>query len=103
MNDSPVERAIRDASRDRSLATELLEQANLQELHSLCQKMINERETLARGFNATVQAWTLIDDKSPAQASPDSVAAVERIATEAMQFAREVVQAMKEKDGKAKR
>jgi hypothetical protein len=89
---APIDRAIRDAAKDRSLADELLDAANLQELHTLCRRMIDERETVAKGFNAVVQAWSLIDDKG---SSPDSVAAVERIATEAIQFAREVVQALK--------
>ncbi len=98
MNDTPppIERAIKDATKDRSLADELLQAADLRELHTLCKRMIDEREALAKGFNAVVQGWSMIDNKGPSTSDPDAIAAIERIATEAIQFAREVVQAMKQ-------
>ena len=91
------ERALRDGAKDRALADELFQSAKLQEMHTLCRRMIDERETLAHGFNAVIQGWALISDKG-APADVESVAAVERIASEAIQFAREVVQALKRED-----
>ncbi len=92
---TPIDRATKDAAKDRALADELRDAANLQELHTLCRRLIDERETLGKGFNAVIQGWALIDDKGPAAPSVDSIAAIERIATEAMQLAREVIQTMK--------
>jgi hypothetical protein len=91
------ERAIKDAASDRAMADELRDAADLQQLHTLCRRMIDEREILAKGFNAVIQGWALIDDRGATKPDIDSIAAVERIATEAIQFAREVVQALKPK------
>lgn len=94
---SPIERAVKEAASDRTLADELLEQHETQKLHALCRRMIDEREALANGLNAITTAWTMLkDEATPSRRSdPDALASVERIATEAIQFAREVIQALK--------
>lgn len=93
---SVVARTTKDAAKDRSLADELREAVDVAGLHALSIKMINEREVLARGFNSTIAAWNLIDDKS-AGSSDYAIAAVERVAAQAMQMAQEVIQVMSKK------
>ncbi len=93
----PIDRAIENESKDRSLADELLEGARLQELHTLCSRMIAERAAIAKGFVAMVESWALMKAESGQPQNEDAIVAIERVASEAIAFAREVVQALTNK------
>lgn len=94
---SPIERALRDAAKDRMQADEWLEAANVRELHTLCCRLVDDRKKLGEAFNAVVQGWAMIDNKGPATATPDAIAAVERIAIAAIQLAQDVMQTFRDK------
>lgn len=95
-----AKRAVDDAVNDRASADRFLEASDTQALHTLCHRMIDDREKMAKGFNAVIMGWSLIDDRGAAPDN-DAIAAIERVAHEAIQFAREVVQAIKPKGGKS--
>lgn len=85
-----IDRAEKDSVADRQQADAYLEHAELQALHTLCVRMIDERTKLGKGFAAMVEGWALMghEVQPPNQNAMDSI---ERVATQAVEFAREVV------------
>lgn len=78
---------------DLSLAEEAARNADVAQLHTLLRRVIEERTQLAKGFEAVVRGWSLMGGEK-SDASPEAMFAIERVAHEAIAFAREVVQAL---------
>ena len=93
-----VERAKKDGARDKTFADEAKERGDVIELHALTMRLLADRAQLAEAFDAMVTGWSLLRDgksQAPTTADRDSIAAIERVAHESIQFAREVLQALK--------
>lgn len=89
------ERAIKDEAKDVALADELREAAKVEELYALTRRLIQERRQVAEAFNAMVTTWNLMNSESGIrQPDQEAINSIERVAHEAISFAREVVQAL---------
>lgn len=89
-NMSVLERSEKDAVADRAKADDFLAAANLADLHTLCRQMIDEREKIGKAFVGMLDGWAMTrsDREKPNQ---EAIDAIERVATQAIEFAREVI------------
>jgi hypothetical protein len=94
-----VVRAKKDFERDMTLADEAKERNDVIELHAIVGRLLVDRKQLAEAFDGMVMGWAMLRDgqtqPKPTTADKDVIAAIERVAHEAIAFAREVVQALK--------
>lgn len=91
---SIIDRAIDDQAHDRTTADQLLESADAKALHGLVIRLIDERLALARGIEAIGTAMSVLREGLPgSRDSQEATASLERVATEALGLAREVVRA----------
>lgn len=86
-----LDRAKKDAERDASLAEEAFAAADLQALHKMVNRLLADRTDLAQGIDAMGRAFvTLREDPAEQRMNLEAIQSVERIAKDAMDFAREV-------------
>lgn len=97
---APIDAAIQDEASDLALAEELRDQVKVVELYALTRRLIGERRKLAEGFKAVISGFTMLRNEDAPGPSQDAIQSIERVAHEAIAFAREVVQALtRTKDG----
>ena len=78
---------------DLGLADEALKKADAAQLHTILKRVVAERTELAKALDALISGWSLMKGETP-EIAPEVMFAMERVATEAITFAREVVQAL---------
>lgn len=87
-------RAVDDAKTDTAFADEYLAASDSARLHSLCLRLIDDRKKIAEAFNAVMVGWNMMRDSPDVLApSSDSMKSLEKVATEAIDLAKTVVQA----------
>jgi hypothetical protein len=97
-----LERAVADEKKDLTLADELLNAQDAKALHQMVRRLIGDRIALAQGIEALGSAMTILRVEPRALGQDkDATAAVERVATEAIGLAREVVRAFSARSGVA--
>ena len=92
MTQTLTERVTAKDRTDVSLAEEALKAADLQALHQMVIRLVGERRQLAQGFDALITGWSMLGGEK--QQDTEAMFALERVATEAITFAREVVHAL---------
>lgn len=98
---SVIDRALDEGVKDLSLVEQAMKNNDVAALHATCVRLLKEREQLARGFEAMVTGWAMLKSDMPSPANQPAIDAIERVAHEAILFAREVVQAFSHRSDKA--
>lgn len=90
-----MDRSLKDEGRDRSLADEAKERADVAELHTMVLRLLEDRRQLAEAFDSMIRGWSIMQGSPNASAvhvqDKDAIAAIQHVATEAIQLAREVI------------